>query len=89
MNQQESRQSHETTILSVSGMTCGGCANTVTRILSRIPGVAKATVDIKTGQATVRGTATSADLVAAVEAAGYGARDLEADVEEGVQDGHH
>ena len=89
MHQRESHQSHETTILSVSGMTCGGCANTVTRILSRIPGVAQATVDIKTGYATITGAATSADLIAAVEAAGYGARVLAVDAKMGEPDERH
>lgn len=89
MIQHQSYQSHKTTVLLVSGMTCGGCANAVTRVLSRIPGVAKATVDIKTGHAIVEGTATSADLVAAVEAAGYGATDLKADVQEGGPHGRH
>ncbi|MDE2085594.1 MAG: heavy-metal-associated domain-containing protein [Xanthomonadaceae bacterium] len=74
MNQHESNQLREATILTVSGMTCGGCANTVARILSRIPGVAEATVDFKTGRATIKGVAAPADLIAAVEAAGYGAK---------------
>ncbi|TAL76508.1 MAG: cation transporter [Burkholderiaceae bacterium] len=89
MNQHQSHQSYETTVILVSGMTCGGCANAVTRILSRIPGVAKATVDIKTGYATIEGTATSADLVAAVEMAGYGAADIDAGVKEGGPHGRH
>jgi copper chaperone len=29
-------------VLAVSGMTCGGCAATVTRVLSRVPGVSNA-----------------------------------------------
>lgn len=59
--------------LSVSGMTCSACANTVTRVLSRVPGVATATVDFASGRTTVAGTAKVADLIAAVTAAGYGA----------------
>lgn len=62
------------TTLSISGMTCSGCANTVTRVLSRVPGVASANVDFENGHALVTGTARTEDLVKAVEAAGYGAQ---------------
>lgn len=85
MNHHE--QSHDATILSVSGMTCGGCASTVTRILSRVPGVAEATVDLETGRATVKGKANPVDLIAAVMAAGYGAKAIGDDAEEGDSDG--
>lgn len=62
------------TTLSISGMTCSGCANTVTRVLSRLPGVASANVDFENGHALVTGTARPEDLVKAVEAAGYSAQ---------------
>ena len=61
-------------VLSISGMTCTGCAANVTRVLSRVPGVTEAAVDLERGRATVRGTARPADLIAAVQAAGYGAQ---------------
>jgi copper chaperone CopZ len=57
--------------LTVSGMTCGGCASTVTRVLSRVPGVIEAHVDLASGCATVTGTAPAEELVQAVEAAGF------------------
>lgn len=57
--------------LSVSGMTCGGCASTVTRVLSRVPGVVEAHVDLASGRATVTGTAPAEELIHAVEAAGF------------------
>jgi copper chaperone CopZ len=59
--------------LSISGMTCAGCANTVTRVLSRVPGVATAEVDFASGRAVIMGEAQAGTLIAAVEAAGYGA----------------
>jgi copper chaperone CopZ len=62
--------------LGVSGMTCEGCAGAVRRVLTRVPGVSKAEIDLAGGRATVEGTAPVSDLVAAVEAAGYGARPL-------------
>jgi copper chaperone CopZ len=60
--------------LSISGMTCSGCAGTVTRILSRVPGVERAKVDFESGCARIAGTARPEDLISAVEAAGYGAQ---------------
>ncbi len=62
------------TVLTVSGMTCGGCANTVTRVLTRVPGVERAEVDLGSGRATVTGRASADALIGAVEAAGFGGR---------------
>ena len=59
---------------SISGMTCSGCADTVKRVLSRVPGVASVEVDLDKGAAAVGGTAGVPALVAAVVAAGYGAQ---------------
>ncbi|MGA9872158.1 MAG: heavy metal translocating P-type ATPase [Rhodococcus sp. (in: high G+C Gram-positive bacteria)] len=60
--------------LSVSGMTCGACANRVERKLNKVDGV-RASVNYATAVATIEApsTATSSDLCAVVEAAGYGA----------------
>ncbi|MGH8143280.1 MAG: heavy-metal-associated domain-containing protein [Steroidobacteraceae bacterium] len=60
--------------LSVSGMTCDGCASTVKRILLRVPGVTGARVDLAGGRASVAGRATVRELIAAVQAAGFGAQ---------------
>ena len=58
----------------VTGMTCASCARRVERTLAGLPGVQEATVNLALEKATVRGTATldDDDLVAAIEAAGYG-----------------
>lgn len=61
-------------VLSVSGMTCAGCASTVTRLLSRVRGVADVRVDFGSGRAVVTGEARPDDLIAAIETAGYGAQ---------------
>ncbi len=61
----------ETVELAISGMTCGGCASTVTRVLSRVAGVTAARVDLARGRASVEGAARAEDLVRAVQAAGY------------------
>ncbi len=62
----------EITVLAITGMACDGCAGTVTRVLSRVPGVRRAEVDLASGRATVVGRASPAALIGAVEAAGYG-----------------
>ncbi|GAA4735897.1 heavy metal translocating P-type ATPase [Amnibacterium soli] len=59
--------------LDISGMTCAACATRVERKLNRVPG-ATATVNFATETATVHGAVRLPELVAAVEAAGYGAR---------------
>lgn len=58
-------------VLSVSGMTCAGCASTVMRVLSRVPGVADVKVDFAAGRAVVKGKGRPEDLIAAIETAGY------------------
>lgn len=63
----------DTTTLLIEGMTCGGCASTLTRVLNKVPGVKDAQVDLAGARATVIGTARADELVAAVEAAGFGA----------------
>ena len=66
--------SDSSVVLVVSGMTCGGCANTVIKILRRVPGVTDATVDLDSGRVSVAGEARTEDLIGAVQNAGYGAR---------------
>jgi len=63
--------SRPTQRLAVSGMTCSGCVNAVTRVLSRVPGVADVRVALDTGRAEVAGTAPADALIAAVRKAGY------------------
>ncbi|WP_028660408.1 heavy metal translocating P-type ATPase [Nocardioides insulae] len=60
--------------LAISGMTCASCANRIERKLNKLDGVT-ATVNYATEKATVSfpGTVTPDQLVATVEAAGYGA----------------
>jgi Cu+-exporting ATPase len=62
--------------LPIEGMTCAACAGRVERGLNGLDGV-RATVNYATEQASVSfdaGCVTQADLVAAVEAVGYGVR---------------
>jgi copper chaperone CopZ len=59
--------------LTVTGMTCGGCVKSVTRVLNAVEGVTSADVDLAAGRAVVRGDADPQSLVKAVEGAGFGA----------------
>ncbi len=61
----------------VEGMTCASCVNRITRFLNKVEGVAEANVNLASESATVRydpSRVTVADLVGAVDAAGYVAR---------------
>lgn len=57
----------------VTGMTCGHCASSVTEEISEISGVEKVDVDVETGSVTVTSSQPLEDdaVRAAVEEAGY------------------
>src|SRR5665647_1675846 len=59
--------------LPVAGMTCRACETTISRALSKVPGVASATASSRRGVATVEasGPVSRSGLVAAVRDAGY------------------
>lgn len=62
-------------ILSVTGMTCGGCVNSVHRVLSALPGVQSVEVTLTPGQARVVYDEAQVDravMVQAVVDAGFG-----------------
>ncbi|MGC4939935.1 heavy-metal-associated domain-containing protein [Kribbella sp. DT2] len=58
---------------SVTGMTCGHCASSVSEQVGRIEGVAGVEVDVTTGMVTVRSSAPldREAVQAAVDEAGY------------------
>lgn len=56
---------------SVTGMTCAACQARVEKVVSNVPGVTDVSVSLLTNSMGVEGTATSADIVAAVDKAGY------------------
>ena len=64
----------ETVTLKISGMTCGGCVNSVRKVLAATDGVGNIDVSLENAQATVEydaaKTNTSA-LKAAVAGAGF------------------
>ncbi len=74
--------------LPITGMTCANCANTVERTLNKkVPGIVEANVNFATEKVTIKyipGVVSQADMVAAIERAGYGVVQVEA--EEGLLD---
>ena len=67
----------ETTVLKVTGMTCGGCVRSVNTVLKALPGVASAEVSLEKSDAKVTfdpAIANQAALRKAIEDAGYEAR---------------
>lgn len=64
----------EIVVLNVSKMTCGGCANHVTKTLTAVEGVGDIAIDLKAGTATVSYAPAKVKpemLTAAVVKAGY------------------
>lgn len=60
------------TTFTIQGMSCGGCVNSVKRVLGAVPGIEPLKVEV--GHATVRidqALATSAQAKAAIERAGF------------------
>lgn len=60
-----------TTIITIEGMTCGHCEQTVEEALHGVPGVIDVTADREDDQASVDGDADSTALIDAVEDVGY------------------
>ncbi|MEX2614692.1 MAG: heavy metal translocating P-type ATPase [Alphaproteobacteria bacterium] len=61
----------ETVRFRVEGMSCAGCVGNVEKALAGVPRVNRVSVNLATGLADVGGNAAMADLLAAVEKAGY------------------
>ncbi|MXP64194.1 heavy metal translocating P-type ATPase [Roseomonas sp. M0104] len=70
----------QTLSLPVTGMTCASCAGRVERALKRVPGVTAARVNLASERVEAEGTASLAELAAAVEKAGYGVGEITQDV---------
>ena len=57
----------------VTGMSCAACSARVEKAVSKLPGVTECAVSLLTNAMGVEGTASDGEIIAAVEAAGYGA----------------
>jgi copper chaperone CopZ len=62
-----------TTTITVTGMSCGGCASSVRAELTTIPGIVDVDIDLANGRVTIDSEApvNTAAIRAAVEEAGY------------------
>lgn len=60
-------------MLSVDGMSCEHCEQSVEDALTAVDGVTEATADHEAGTATVEGDADTDTLVSAIDEAGYDA----------------
>ncbi len=58
-----------TTILNLEGLTCGHCVASTRKALEAVPGTTQ--VDVELSKATVQSSASSQQLIDAVEEAGY------------------
>lgn len=65
--------------LLINGMSCASCVSRVQNALQAVPGVRQARVNLAERTALVMGSASAAELVGAVENAGYGAEAIEDD----------
>ena len=57
----------------VTGMSCAACSSRIEKAVSKVPGVESCSVSLLTNSMGVEGTASPEAVIAAVEAAGYGA----------------
>ncbi|CAA7612037.1 copper transporter [Magnetospirillum sp. LM-5] len=55
----------------IGGMTCAACSTRLEKVLGRVPGVEAASVNLAAERATIIGRAGAAELVVAVEKAGF------------------
>lgn len=64
---------HSTTTYAVSGMTCGHCKATLSKVIGELDGVTEVGVDLATGQVTVTSATEPDDALIAevVDEAGY------------------
>ncbi|MDN8044363.1 cation transporter, partial [Burkholderia vietnamiensis] len=67
--------------LDIDGMTCASCAGRVEKALAKVPGVARASVNLATERASVDTApdVSASRLVDAVRQAGYGATPVAAE----------
>ena len=71
----------------VTGMSCAACQARVEKAVSKVPGVESCNVSLLTNTMGVEGSASPADIMKAVEDAGYGASPKGAGQESGRQTG--
>lgn len=66
----------------VTGMSCAACSARVEKAVSKVPGVTACSVSLLTNSMGVDGTAEAKEIIAAVQAAGYGAAEKDGERKE-------
>lgn len=61
----------EKLVFSVKGMTCGGCAEAVKRVIRKSDPAADVTVDLASGRVEAQTIGKASELAAAITKAGY------------------
>ena len=74
--------------LSITGMTCAGCVNSVETALASVPGVTKANVNLADRTAIIQGEVTPELLKKAVQDIGYSAAVMKGKAAEVEKDAH-
>ena len=64
----------------VTGMSCAACSARVEKAVGGLPGVQSCSVSLLTNSMGVEGSVSASEVIAAVEAAGYGAAIKNAEV---------
>ena len=57
----------------ITGMSCAACSARIEKAVSQVPGVNTVSVNLLTNSMLADGSASSADIIKAVQDAGYGA----------------
>ena len=60
-----------TKTFTISGMSCGGCVNSLTRVLKSVPGIEPVKIEVGKAQLRLADTVTSQTVKDAVERAGF------------------
>ena len=68
----------------VTGMSCAACSARVEKAVLKVPGVTSCSVSLLTNSMGVEGAAPAAEIIAAVEEAGYGASEKKLGAKDGV-----
>ncbi len=61
----------------ITGMSCAACSARVEKAVKKVPGVTSCAVNLLTNSMGVEGTASTKEIITAVEAAGYGASSMD------------
>jgi len=57
----------------VNGMKCGGCVASVEKAVQALAGVESVEVDLESAMASVKGSASSEEVISAIDSAGFNA----------------